>query len=502
MITHDVLLDWMSLRLAPEMSRARFYSLLHQFGSPQAVYGATAREIACIRGFSLEFATAVLKTQGSDVARRHLERMDRAGIRAITRDDADYPFGLTNSTLAPPLLFVKGELAPEDKYSVALVGSRHATVYGRSVARELAGGLARYGLTVVSGFARGIDGEAHHAAIKAGGRTIAVLGNGLDVCYPSEHRALGNEIAAHGALISEYPLGTPPDRYNFPERNHVIAALALGTVIVEAAEKSGSLITARLALEENRFIFAVPGDITRNNSRGANRLIQNGARMIQRAQDVLVEMKDVLRGYLDVDKVELEQAQRESGQQGSEEGDRRKKKDWVDGISGLPPEELELITRELQLDDRATENRLAMRAEPKPVQQATQVPQAGQTAQAPQTPQPPADAHNNGLPGATGEPRQSNRIPIKNLAEAMTISDFLPTASSARASAPSASAQLSSDERFIVDLLHHEAMVFDELADRAFGRGIDVPRLTSLLMKLEMKRVIRQLPGRYYVVFA
>ncbi|MCX7626152.1 MAG: DNA-protecting protein DprA, partial [Candidatus Sumerlaeaceae bacterium] len=171
-----------------------------------------------------------------------------------------------------------------------------ATQYGKMVAHEFSVRLAQAGLTVISGFARGIDSIAHRAALDQKGRTIAVLGNGLSVCYPQENAALADAIAGNGALITEYPMKTSPDRFNFPERNHLIAALGLGTLVVEAAEKSGALITAREALEENRFVFAVPGDITRENSRGTNALIQNGAKLVQSPDDVLGELQHLLRG--------------------------------------------------------------------------------------------------------------------------------------------------------------------------------------------------------------
>lgn len=487
MIDNNGQLDWLSIRLVPQMSRARFYALMQRFPDPAAVYAAGHQEITRVRGFDADLAASVLGGRGAPAALKQAEEMQKLGVKMLVRGSADFPYGLTHSALAPPILFVKGHLTAEDKYSVALVGSRHATTYGRSVARELAGGLARYGLTIISGFARGIDGEAHLAAIKAGGRTIGVLGNGLDVCYPSEHRSLVDQVTAHGALVSEYPLGTAPERFNFPERNHVIAAMALGTVVVEAAEKSGSLITSRLALEENRFVFAVPGDITRNNSRGANGLIQQGARMVQRPRDVLVEMKDVLRGYLDLDQLDadaagettptgdirLDETEPAGNETSAARAERQKiaaenkkaaatslrgrNRDWVDDLVGMDPDDMELMTAQLHSQDREPETRAKLQQPPEGLGAAGL----------------PAPGH-NGAPGPV-RPVQTRARP--------------------------AAGTLSADEQFLVDLLHHEAMVFDDLADRAFGHGLDVPRLTSLLMKLELRQVIRQLPGRYYVLF-
>lgn len=512
MESSEQLHEWLSLRLVPEMNRTRFYTLLEHFAAPPDVFNSNIKEIASLRGFSAELASAVLASHATDRGKRHLDQMNRAGIRAITRDCADYPENLKNSQLAPPLLFVKGSLQAQDKYAVSLVGSRHATQYGRSVARELAGDLARYGLTIVSGFARGIDGEAHHAAIVAVGRTIAVLGNGLDVCYPSEHQALVDAVAVHGALISEYPLGTPPERYNFPERNHIIAALSLGTIVVEAAEKSGSLITSRLALDENRFVFAVPGDITRNNSRGANNLIKNGACMVQRAADVLVEMKDVLRGYLNVDAIQaavsgvaapkpamaapaplatepLETATAPpaaspaAADPASTFVDRRARRqpDWADAITALDHAELEKLAAKLDLDTVPAIAEFLPDAPPDPP-----VHEDLSTASTQIVP-------------LRDHPQQSAEATVNPLDE-QTLAPVTHRPAAAQMQAPALPA-LSDDEQFIVALLYHEPLVFDEIAHRAFERGIDVPRLTTMLMKLEMRKVIRQLPGRYYLLF-
>jgi len=412
------LLDWLSLRLSPDMTRPRFHNLMAHFKTPEAVYGSSAAEIARLRGFDAAIARGVLSGYQSDEVRRHADRLAAGSIRMVSRNCADYPANLKESSLAPPLLFVQGTLLSEDRYAIALVGSRHATQYGRAVASEFGSGLARYGMTVISGFARGVDGEAHHAALKAGGRTIAVLGNGLDTCYPSEHRSLVSKVAESGALITEYPLGTPPDRYNFPERNHVIAALALGTLVVEAAEKSGSLITARLAVEENRFVFAVPGDITRNNSRGANGLIQQGARMVQRPQEILIEMKHVLRGYLNDDLLEEE----------IEEAPPKKKQKTIASATTADA-----------ISDRPLSEQSALQSLP-----------------------------------------EHQPLPKPAAPDPVTFTDA---------------------ENFIIGLLRHEAMVFDEIATQAYAHGIDVPRLTSLLMKLELRSIIRQMPGRYYVLF-
>lgn len=291
-------IPWLTLRLLPEMTRVRFYALIDHFQMPALVFGAQAKEIAALRGFDAGLARKVLEAPRNADVHKELALMDKHDVRLLTLDDDEYPENLRQSSFPPPVLFVRGAFAPHDRYAVAMVGSRTATQYGRAVAQQLAARLATCGITIISGFARGIDSVAHAAALSVRGRTIGVLGNGHAVCYPAENRKLGDQILERGALVTEYPMETPPDRFNFPERNHVIAALSLGAVVVEAAEKSGALITANEALEENRFVFAVPGDINRQNSRGANALIQQGAKLVQRGEDILHEMKDLLKGYL------------------------------------------------------------------------------------------------------------------------------------------------------------------------------------------------------------
>jgi DNA processing protein len=197
---------------------------------------------------------------------------------------------LLNIEAPPPVLFVKGALKPEDDWAVAIVGTRQATPYGREAARELAAGLAANGVTVISGLARGIDAVAHRAALEAGGRTIAVLGCGVDTIYPVEHHELAQAIQQAGALVSDYALGTPPEAANFPPRNRIISGLAKGVVVVEAGEESGALITTEFAIEQSREVFAVPGNITQRASRGPNKLIQNGAKLVQNVNDILEEL--------------------------------------------------------------------------------------------------------------------------------------------------------------------------------------------------------------------
>lgn len=224
---------------------------------------------------------------------RSIERIQFSAnpdVRSIGRDATDYPVQLAEIPAAPDALHVCGSLLVEDALAVAIVGSRRATAYGLEVAERLAAELVARGVTVVSGLARGIDTAAHVGALDAGGRTIAVLGSGVDVIYPPENRALARRIAQQGAIVSQFAAGTPPLPYHFPERNRVIAGLALGVVVVEATERSGSLITARCAAELGREVMAVPGRVSSPESRGTHRLIQDGAALVLDADDVIAAL--------------------------------------------------------------------------------------------------------------------------------------------------------------------------------------------------------------------
>jgi DNA processing protein len=208
-------------------------------------------------------------------------------VRLLTIEDADYPRLLAEAPAAPPLLYVRGALDITDEWAVAIVGTRSPTTYGKEAARHLAGELAQRGVTIISGLATGIDAIAHTAALEAGGRTIGVLGCGVDIVYPERNKNLAGQIVQQGAIISDYPLGTRPHAANFPPRNRIISGLALGTVIVEAGEKSGALITGDFALEQGRDVFAVPGSIFSQKSKGTNNLLRNGAGVAACADDVL-----------------------------------------------------------------------------------------------------------------------------------------------------------------------------------------------------------------------
>jgi DNA processing protein len=285
----DKLKYWVGFNIIQGIGPTRVRRLLNHFGDLAVAWAAPP----------LDLAAAGLDRRGIEnmVAGRaridldaEMDKMTRQGISALTWEDEAYPRLLRPIPAAPPVLYVRGSLTSQDDWAVAVVGTRRATTYGREAAADLAGALAHNRITVVSGLARGIDGIAHRAALDAGGRTIAVLGCGLDVVYPPEHARLARDIISSGALVSDYPLGTQPEARNFPPRNRIISGLALGVLVVEGAQDSGSMITADYALEQGRDVFAVPGTIFSPRSQGTNRLIQQGAKMVTSVQDILEEL--------------------------------------------------------------------------------------------------------------------------------------------------------------------------------------------------------------------
>lgn len=264
--------------------------LLERFGSHQAVFAASAVQIAALPGFGRKAAAAITDPAGERTAGEVIDLCRRRGVTVLAEGKHGYPPLLSRIADPPGILFLRGTIEPCDSLAVAIVGARHATTYGRKVAWQLAGGLARAGYTVVSGLARGIDAAAHRGALDAGGRTLAVLGNGVLDVYPPEHADLASEVAARGAVLGEaLPLAAPYPGC-FPQRNRVVSGLSLGTVVVEASSRSGALITARIAGEQGREVFAVPGPIDSRMSRGCHDLIRDGARLVQSVDDVLEEL--------------------------------------------------------------------------------------------------------------------------------------------------------------------------------------------------------------------
>jgi len=281
---------WLGFNMAPRIGPVRLRALVHYFGDVEAAWRADAAALraAGLAQDALERLVALRSRLDLDAA---LARVNALGLKVLTWDSPDYPALLRNIAQPPPVIYVKGTIIPADEFAVAVVGTRHASAYGKEVARRLARGLAENGVTVVSGLALGIDGVAHRAALDGGGRTMAVLACGLDTVYPSSHRELADRIVTSGALISDYPVGTRPEAANFPPRNRLISGLSLGTLVVEAGIKSGALITVRFALEQGRETFAVPGNIYNQSSTGTNALIQAGeAKLVTSVNDILEEL--------------------------------------------------------------------------------------------------------------------------------------------------------------------------------------------------------------------
>jgi DNA processing protein len=266
-----------------------FKALLEAFGTPQKVFEAPLSMIKAVPGIGDKTAPQIKLFKDWKKIEKELECADRTGVSIVTSQDPLYPSQLLNTYDYPAFLYVKGHLK-EDDVNVAVVGSRTASTYGKFTTERLCRELVLRGITVISGLARGIDSAAHRGALSGKGRTIAVLGCGLDVVYPPENEKLFDEISLQGALISEFPFGTPPNAPNFPARNRIISGISLGVVVVEASEKSGSLITARIALEQGREVFAVPGSIDSSGSRGTNKLIKQGAKLIENVEDILEEI--------------------------------------------------------------------------------------------------------------------------------------------------------------------------------------------------------------------
>jgi DNA processing protein len=265
--------------------------LLEAFEHPRRVFEASLADLKERGGLGDDVAKAIREFRGRNQVKAELEKVRRHGVNVISSRDPLYPFLLKKIDDPPPYLYSVGALWKDDHNALAVVGSRIASDYGRKVTREIVRGVVARGITIVSGMARGIDAEAHRTALDLGGRTIAVLGCGVDVVYPPEHVELYRQIKDNGAILSELPMGSPPLSWNFPHRNRLISGLSLGTLVVEATAKSGSLITARLALEQGRDVFAVPGNVGSSRSRGTNRLIQSGAKLVGCFEDVLEEIE-------------------------------------------------------------------------------------------------------------------------------------------------------------------------------------------------------------------
>jgi DNA processing protein len=280
---------WVAFNRIPGIGRVKYSRLLNHFGSLGQAWKGSAFDFAQA-GLDEKTVSQIVEGRPGIDPGREMEQLRKAGVQVITCRDAGYPARLKEIHDYPPLLYVKGELAVGDEIGIAVVGSRRATAYGKQVTTELAGDLCRHELTIISGLAQGIDSAAHQAALDAGGRTVAVCATGLDRVYPATNYQLARRITGQGALISEYPLGTRPRPEYFLRRNRIMAGMCLGVLVTEARQESGALITTKLALEYDREVFAVPGSIFSENSRGTNLLIREGAKAVMSTADVLGEL--------------------------------------------------------------------------------------------------------------------------------------------------------------------------------------------------------------------
>lgn len=285
----DERLFWVGLNLVKGIGAVRFQMLLDHFGDARTAWEASPAALGS-SGLSKKIVKNMLKVRASVDLHTIEEQLEAQQITLLTWLDEGYPRRLKDINQPPPVVYVRGEVTPQDEWAVAVVGTRRITPYGRQVTEEVGAFLARNGVTVVSGLARGIDSTAHKAALNAGGRSIAVLGSGVDRIYPDENRELAEKMIERGALISDYPLGTPPEGTNFPPRNRLISGLCIAVVIVEAGHKSGALITADFAVNQGREVFAVPGNIFAPQSKGTNRLVRDGAHPLLSPEDLLAAL--------------------------------------------------------------------------------------------------------------------------------------------------------------------------------------------------------------------
>jgi DNA processing protein len=280
------------LKAVPGIGNLMFRRLLDRFPHPAAVLAATRSELEAVAGITRRQIAGIRRAAGAKAAGRELDRCRSMAVRVVTQNDPAYPQLLLQIPDPPPFLYVWGRLAP-DQPALAVVGSRNATGYGRTVTRRICAELAESGVSIVSGLARGIDTAAHHGALEGRGHTLAVLGSGLARIYPAENRKLAEQIAERGGVVSEFPLDAGPDGHHFPARNRVISGISLGTLVVEATLRSGSLITARLAGEQNREVFAVPGSIQSFKSTGPHALIKQGAKLVENTADIVAELPEL-----------------------------------------------------------------------------------------------------------------------------------------------------------------------------------------------------------------
>jgi DNA processing protein len=330
---------WLALSLVPGVGSILFKRLLERFKTPEAVFRATANELSAVEGLGEKVVQAIRKGPFEKGVERELTLLEKVGGRILTLGEENYPKRLKEIYDPPPVLYVRGELRKQDELAISIVGSRKTSPYGRWFTERVSRELAQQGVTIVSGMARGIDSVAHQGAISEGGRTIAVLGCGVDIVYPRENRRLCEQVIDHGAVVSEFPMESPPEAGHFPKRNRIISGLSLGVVVVQAGKDSGSLITANYALEQGRDVFAVPGNVGAESTQGTNHLIKQGAKLVESSEDILQEiLPQWRRDEKAISKVE----EREKGLSGEEKA--------LYAVLGDTPLHIDAIIRETQLD--------------------------------------------------------------------------------------------------------------------------------------------------------
>jgi len=342
----ESLIQWLGLKTVPGVGNRLFLNLIQHFGGPEGVFSASRRELLEVEGVTARLASVIQSHKIPQEVQEDQALAQKNGVGIITFSDQNYPTLLRHIHDPPPVLYVYGGIDP-DSLNIAIVGSRNATSYGRGVTERLSAGLAQRGFTVVSGMARGIDAAAHMGALSVGGKTIAVLGCGLGTVYPAENKSLFHRIAKDGAVISEFPFLTPPEAHNFPIRNRIISGLSLGTVIVEATHKSGSLITARLAAEQGREVFAVPGSITSFKSMGTHRLIKQGAKLVEHVDDIVEEL-NIARSIPSITAVDSDKVATTAGKEEPTISLTPEEKKIIDELSPYPVH-IDSLVRQLSL---------------------------------------------------------------------------------------------------------------------------------------------------------
>ncbi|HSB52155.1 MAG TPA: DNA-processing protein DprA [Dissulfurispiraceae bacterium] len=336
---------WVALTTLNDIGPVTAKRLLAAFGSPRRIFEASPAELTAVETIKASRAKNIADFSAWRDVDRTMEDIRRSGAAVLTYTSEGYPASLRQIEDAPLLLYMRGTVEEHDRYAIAIVGSRAMTDYGQIMAERLARDLASRGITVVSGMARGIDTAAHRGALRAGGRSIAVLGSGVDTPYPPENKRLYEQLSGSGCVISEFPPGTPPFKENFPKRNRLISGLSLGVVVVEAAADSGSLITARCALDQGKEVFAVPGNVTSPWSEGTNPLLKNGAKLVQGVDDILEEIAPLVKAY-------LRSSSGTSGQGASDPLDKleiSEEEKAICGILGAEPKHVDAIAREAQM---------------------------------------------------------------------------------------------------------------------------------------------------------